>query len=345
MLKTLREVLMDAVHVSFDFFKVLIPISIAMKILAELDWIRYLALPLEPVMQLTGLPADLGIAWATGIMVNFYSALIVFIGLLPGLPPLTTEQVTTLAVMMLIAHSIPAEGRIAAQCGVSFIGQAVIRLVVAVIGGVIVHTSCQAFGWLDTPARIVFTPSPDVNLFWWALGEVRNLVSIFCVIFFVMLLQRFLRYLKDASLDCSVCHHLRADGTFDALPSTKDCAVCHSQMLGKSEAERVFFNEYVKKGKEVDWKVYQKQPDNVFFSHAVHSLATCNNCHEFSERELCSTCHLDMASSKKPPVFRENRISGYSQNTMKMWQCEACHANPNHLGSTNASNACFVCHK
>lgn len=198
--KTLREVLMDAVHVSFDFFKVLIPISIAMKILAELDWIRYLALPLEPVMQLTGLPADLGIAWATGIMVNFYSALIVFIGLLPGLPPLITEQVTTLAVMMLIAHSIPAEGRIAAQCGVSFIGQAVIRLVVAVIGGVIVHTSCQAFGWLDTPARIAFTPSPDVNLLWWALGEVRNLVSIFCVIFFVMLLQRFLRYLKVADL-------------------------------------------------------------------------------------------------------------------------------------------------
>ena len=116
-------------------------------------------------------------------------------------------------------------------------------------------------------------------------------------------------HLKDASLDCSVCHHLRADGTFDALPSTKDCAVCHSQMLGKSEAERVFFNEYVKKGKEVDWKVYQKQPDNVFFSHAVHSLATCNNCHEFSERELCSTCHLDMASSKKPPVFRENNFA------------------------------------
>lgn len=60
LLKTLREVLMDAVHVSFDFFKVLIPISIAMKILAELDWIRYLALPLEPVMQLTGLPARSG---------------------------------------------------------------------------------------------------------------------------------------------------------------------------------------------------------------------------------------------------------------------------------------------
>ena len=54
LLKTLREVLMDAVHVSFDFFKVLIPISIAMKILAELDWIRYLALPLEPIWASRG---------------------------------------------------------------------------------------------------------------------------------------------------------------------------------------------------------------------------------------------------------------------------------------------------
>lgn len=196
-----REVFLDAVRVSLDFFKVLIPIIIAMKVLTELDWIRYLALPLEPVMRLTGLPADLGIAWATGIMVNFYSALIVFVGLLPGLPPLTTEQVTTLAVMMLIAHSLPAEGRIAAQCGVSFLGQTLIRLTVAILGGIIAHASCRAFGWLDTPAHIVFSATPpDTNLLWWALGEARNLASIFCIIFAVMLLQRLLRHFRVADL-------------------------------------------------------------------------------------------------------------------------------------------------
>ncbi|MEG1610021.1 MAG: nucleoside recognition domain-containing protein, partial [Bilophila sp.] len=64
---------------SLDFFKVLVPLLVALKILSELDWIRYLALPLEPIMHLLGLPPDLGIAWATGLMVNFYSALIVFV--------------------------------------------------------------------------------------------------------------------------------------------------------------------------------------------------------------------------------------------------------------------------
>lgn len=152
-------------------------------------------------------------------------------------------------------------------------------------------------------------------------------------------------HLKDASLQCSACHHLRADGTFAGLPTTRDCAACHSQLLGKSKAERDFVDNYVKKGREVKWLTYQKQPDNVFFSHAVHSLATCNSCHDFSERELCSNCHVDVTQGKFPPVFRENRLSGYSQSTMKMWQCEQCHANPSHLGSTNASNACFVCHK
>lgn len=196
-----RGAFLDATHVSLDFFKVLVPLIITLKILAELDWIRYLALPLEPIMLLTGLPPDLGIAWATGLMVNFYSALIVFVSLLPGLPELSAEQTTTLATMMLLAHSLPAEGRIAQQCGVSFMSQTIIRLVVAVVAGVIVHTSCLAFGWLDRPAAIVFqAAAPERDLVRWGLGELRNLGSIFCIIFAVMLIQRGLKYFRISDL-------------------------------------------------------------------------------------------------------------------------------------------------
>lgn len=152
-------------------------------------------------------------------------------------------------------------------------------------------------------------------------------------------------HVQEASMDCVQCHFLRPDGTFSAFPTTKDCAVCHAQMLGKSTAERQFIDNYVRTDKEVKWKVYQKQPDNVFFSHAPHALETCNQCHNYSQTELCQQCHIKIWDTAKPPVIKENRLTTYTVDTMKMWQCEQCHANPSHVAGTTANNACFVCHK
>lgn len=197
----LRDTFLDAAQVSRDIFKVLVPIIIGLKMLTELGWIRYLALPLEPVMRLAGLPTDLGIVWATGIMVNIYSALIVFASLLPDLPALSQAQAAGFALMLLFAHSLPAEGGIAQRCGISFTAQCAIRLVVAVFGGVFVHVLCQAFGWLQAPAVMAFhAKAADPDLSAWALGELRNLAGIFCIICAVMLLQRLLKYCKVADL-------------------------------------------------------------------------------------------------------------------------------------------------
>ena len=150
-------------------------------------------------------------------------------------------------------------------------------------------------------------------------------------------------------IECEQCHHLGPDGRFAGLPTTESCAECHGEETGDNspngkEIDK-FVKDYVKTGVQVPWLVYQYQPDNVFFGHAAHSLDGCNQCHQFSERELCNLCHLDVADSDKAPTHYENKLTGYSKQTMKMWQCERCHANENHLGVTNSSNACFVCHK
>ncbi|MCT4536000.1 menaquinone reductase multiheme cytochrome c subunit QrcA [Halodesulfovibrio sp.] len=153
-------------------------------------------------------------------------------------------------------------------------------------------------------------------------------------------------HIQDAEMECSACHYFREDGTFAGLPTTESCAECHSdEPLGEDPEEARFIKEYVETGKEVKWYVYQKQPDNVFFSHAAHSLESCNNCHDFSEVELCSQCHIDVANMDKTPTYYENKLTTYSKQTMKMWQCERCHAHPEHFGVTRSSNACFVCHK
>ncbi|NMC48238.1 MAG: hypothetical protein GYA47_02220, partial [Desulfovibrio sp.] len=57
--------LRDAVRISLDLYKIMIPVIIGVKILKELDLISLLAVPLSPLMELTGLPADMGLVWAT----------------------------------------------------------------------------------------------------------------------------------------------------------------------------------------------------------------------------------------------------------------------------------------
>ncbi|MBZ4686060.1 MAG: hypothetical protein JG774_1805 [Desulfomicrobiaceae bacterium] len=134
-------------------------------------------------------------------------------------------------------------------------------------------------------------------------------------------------HVEGQAMTCDQCHTFRENGSFTGLPTTQSCADCHLDVQGEDPEEERFVTEYVQQGKEVEWLVYQYQPDNVYFSHIAHKDIECTK------------CHLDVANMKNPPVYYENRISGYSKNTMKMWECERCHA------QNGASNACFVCHK
>jgi len=152
-------------------------------------------------------------------------------------------------------------------------------------------------------------------------------------------------HIEDAGMACEDCHYFREDGSYAGLPTTEDCAGCHADAMGENPEELKFISNYVHEEKEVAWLRYQTQPDNVFFSHAVHKMDKCGECHDFSEAELCNNCHPAVAESDTPPVYKENRLNKYSKDTMKMWKCEACHSIPEHREMTNANNACFTCHK
>lgn len=161
-------------------------------------------------------------------------------------------------------------------------------------------------------------------------------------------------HIEAAGMACVDCHSLREDGTFSGRPTTESCASCHETAMTEHPEEERFIAEYVETGREIrdEWLIYAKQPDNVFFSHAAHSLEACARCHEYvepvfsSEAELCKVCHVDMSVSESSPIYRENVLSTYSSGTMMMWQCEACHALPGHrFGEAEASNSCFTCHK
>lgn len=129
--------------------------------------------------------------------------------------------------------------------------------------------------------------------------------------------------------ECDSCHTYRPDGTYTGIPRLDKCKECHESAMGSTESEALLVSEYVEKNREIPWKVYTWQPDNVFFSHAPHK----------GQGLECKTCHRDVSKEEKLPPYRENIITGYSISTMKMTDCEKCHA------QKGASNNCEICHK
>ena len=192
------DILKNSVNVSFSLFKIMIPIVIAVKILQEMNLIGYLATPLSPIMKLVGLPGEMGLVWATAMINNIYSGLIVFLNLAKD-SPLSAAQTTILGTMILVAHAMPVELRVVQSSGPRLIFQAIIRFIGALTIGMILNFIYGHFNLLQGPAHIILTPDSSAvhkTILMWALGEIKNLISIFCIITTLLALMRILSKLR-----------------------------------------------------------------------------------------------------------------------------------------------------
>ncbi len=151
---------------------------------------------------------------------------------------------------------------------------------------------------------------------------------------------------------CESCHFFREDGSYHGVPKLDQCIECHEEVNGEDPEEARFVNEFVANNREVPWLIYSRQPQNVFFSHAAHV--------KMGEID-CVVCHGHIGESESLPIYKENRISGYSidiwgrrisgikRNTwdrMKMDDCAECHRREgvNQNSVQTHRGGCFVCH-
>lgn len=195
-----REVLLHSARVSLDLYKIMIPIIVLVKLLNEFALIGHLAAPLSPLMGLVGLPPEAGLVWATSMLANIYSGILVYASL-PLAQPLSVAQVTTLSCMILVAHGLLMECTITARCGARFWHQLLFRLVMGYALGFLVAMTCRGLGLGDEPARTLFTPAPPApTLALWAWGEVQNLAWISVLILCLMSAMRLLSALGITAL-------------------------------------------------------------------------------------------------------------------------------------------------
>jgi hypothetical protein len=171
----------------------MIPISIIVKILENVGAIEIIGQNLSPAMGIVGLPGDFGLVIATAMIANIYGALIVFFQLSIN-NSYTVAQVTILACMMLIAHTLPIEGRIAQKAGVRLWFTVSFRIVGAFAFGIILNLIFTHFNLFQNENVLIWKPDySNSSIIQWIAGQIGYYIMIFLIILGLVILMKVLK--------------------------------------------------------------------------------------------------------------------------------------------------------
>lgn len=198
-IRTLRELVGEIYEVSFTLFKIMIPTLIVIKLLEEVGGITLLGQLLEPVMGWVGLPESMGIVWATTLLTNIYTGMLIFFtqSIDEGL---TVAQITVLSGMMLMAHGLPVEARIAQKAGIRLSFTLILRIGGALLYGFLLNIVYSAGDWLQQPNQLLWQPDnieatthESTSLSMWAIEQVQGLFAVFVIICLLLTALKLLR--------------------------------------------------------------------------------------------------------------------------------------------------------
>lgn len=143
--------------------KIILPVSLATFLLDFSGWFHQLDGILEPLMGAIHLPAIAALPLLAGLLTGIYGAIAAM-----SVLPFTIEQMTLMAIFLLIAHSLIQEGMVQYRSGCPAWMATMVRLTAAVLTVFVV-------GWMVGPVtteHIANTAIPaSENPFWPVLGK------------------------------------------------------------------------------------------------------------------------------------------------------------------------------
>jgi hypothetical protein len=195
-----KLLLVEAWKTTLILIKIVIPISIATKLMNDWGVIKYIGLALGPVMDCVGLPGSMGLVWATAMITNLYAAIIVFSSL-ASVEHLTVAQVTIIATMMLLAHALPIELRIAQKAGPRIRFMFLLRIFGALLIGLLLNQIYLRSGFLQTEHIALWNPGiNDPSWKTWAIDQIRTILSLYGIILSLLFIVRLLTWLRITDL-------------------------------------------------------------------------------------------------------------------------------------------------
>jgi hypothetical protein len=111
---TLKKGFYDGLSLTWEMIKIIVPYYFAVELIKYLGLIKVVGGLFRPIMNIFGLPGESALAIIAGYTTNLYAAIAVIKPL-----NLSPRDITIMAVMLGISHSLPVETVITKRTGVN----------------------------------------------------------------------------------------------------------------------------------------------------------------------------------------------------------------------------------
>ncbi|RVU36178.1 nucleoside recognition protein [Hwanghaeella grinnelliae] len=174
--------LRDIFGIYWELVRIIVPVAVGTELLSRLGAIEMVSPMLAPVMDLFGLPPELGLAWLTGLLVGIWGAISLIFALVP-VSELTTADVTVFSALLLFAHALPIEQKIIQKAGPGMALTISLRVGGGIIYAFLLHRVLTAAEWLSDPVNPTWIPL-NVTTDW--IDFFAGLIEALAVMFLVL---------------------------------------------------------------------------------------------------------------------------------------------------------------
>jgi len=166
--------------------KIMLPISLAVRLLQYYGVIAWCAQWLDPIFQYLGLPGASAIAFLTGASVTTYACLAVMLSM-----TLTMRQATIIAIMVLICHALPLECTVVKRVGSKPFKMGLLRIMGAFAAAFYLN---MVLPEMNEPFGHVMADGGNITLTEvmqeWLVSSIKLSLMIIGIIYSLMVVQR-----------------------------------------------------------------------------------------------------------------------------------------------------------
>lgn len=192
LLKCTREALPKSGKTCLWLLKIILPVSLCVRLLDYYGIIAFFAEYMHPLFNLIGLPGALAIVFITSIFLPLYASIAVMTSLV-----MTLREATILTLMCLVAHNLLVECAVTRKTGSSFWGMLILRISMAFGVAIFLNTLLPpdntSFELLMQPEQYT---SLGIVLIAWLQSSGVLIVTIVLIVTALMILQRALEEFK-----------------------------------------------------------------------------------------------------------------------------------------------------